>query len=111
MERGLTRRLVLEAKSGAPDGGGGFDTGWTEVAVHWAAMRATGASETFVGGGQAGAVKHVAEIRYRAPEDPTRPRADQRFREGDRIYAIRGVAEADERRDRLMIWLEEGATP
>ena len=64
-----------------------------------------------LGGGEAASVKHVAEIRYLPPGAAGRPTASQRFREGERIYAIRGVAETDDRRDRLTIWLEEGAAP
>jgi head-tail adaptor len=37
-----------------------------------------------------------------------RPVADQRFRKGVRVFAIRGVSEAGERGAYLTCWVEEG---
>ena len=106
----FTRRLVLEAQDGLADGAGGLETGWTEVAVHWASLKALSAQERSVAGGEISVVRHRAEIRFIEAGDPRRPTARHRFRDGARIFAIRGVAEADDRRDRLAIWLEEGGT-
>ena len=48
-------------------------------------------------------------IRYVHHGAAIRPRPDHRFREGQRIFNILGVAEADDRRQWLTCWLEEGA--
>ena len=37
-----------------------------------------------------------------------RPVAEQRFRKGGRMFAIRGVTEADDRGAYLTCWVEEG---
>ncbi len=105
----FTRRLTLEERAAAPDGAGGLEEIWVEVAALWAALRATGARERAEGHSEAAKVSHRAEVRWAPPGALARPRPDQRLREGERLYAIRGVAEADDRRERLVLWLEEGA--
>lgn len=109
MSRPFTRRLSLEERAAAPDGAGGLEEVWVEIGAFWAALEAKGVREGVEGGGPSATVSHRAEMRWAAPGAAARPRADQRLREGDRIFAIRGVAEADDRRERLVLWLEEGA--
>lgn len=106
--RPLTRKMTLEARVSAPDGGGGSAEIWAPVAEHWAALRARSARETFSAGRQTSRVSHVMEIRYLPFGHSARPVADQRFREGGRVFAVVGVSEADDRRERLVCWLEEG---
>lgn len=105
----MTRRLVLEERMAAPDGAGGLFESWGTRGVLWAAIEAASARENFAGGRPASRVTHRARIRYAAFGAAERPVPDQRFREGERIFAIRGVTEADDRRERLICWLEEGA--
>lgn len=109
MSRNLNRRLTLEALSATPDGAGGQAEHWSAVATHFADVRSYSGREREVGGRASARVTHKALIRHVAFGAPTRPRPDQRFREGDRIFAIRAVAEADDRRGYLLCWLEEGA--
>ncbi|MEL7466089.1 MAG: head-tail adaptor protein [Pseudomonadota bacterium] len=109
--RPLTRKLLLEARTHAPDGGGGTSASWTPVTELWAAIRARSAREAVVAGRQMARVSHTAEIRYLPFGDPMRPVPHQRLREGGRVFAIVGVAEADDRRERLICWLEEGTAP
>lgn len=104
----LSARLVLEDRSSTPDGGGGADDVWTPIATHQAALSARSATEGEVGDRRFGAVSYRATMRYLAPENPLRPHADQRFRLGTRVFNILGVAEADDRRQWLTCWLEEG---
>ena len=104
-----TRRLALEERAAAADGGGGLTESWVERGVIWAEMKAMIGREQSLGLRPSSTVTHRARIRYAAPGAPDRPRADQRLREGARIYAIRAVAEADDRRAFLTLWLEEGA--
>lgn len=91
----LNRRLVLEAPVRAADGAGGYVTGWTVLGRIWAAVEAGAAREA------AGIATPVSRSTYRitlraAPAGaPSRPVADQRFREGARIFRILAVSEAD----------------
>ncbi|MEX2520485.1 MAG: phage head closure protein [Paracoccaceae bacterium] len=109
MSAALTRRLVLEERESAPDGAGGSVEAWAARGAHWAAVSAVSARERTFGARPASAVTHRALIRFCEFGTLERPVADQRFREGERIFAIRGVSEADDRRERLICWLEEGA--
>ncbi|TYB82884.1 head-tail adaptor protein [Maritimibacter fusiformis] len=91
----LSRRLVLEAPERTPDGAGGFTTTWTQLGTLWAEVKP--------GTGRERAVEFatVAQIPYRitlraAPEGaPSRPRPEQRFRSGTRIFRILAVTEPD----------------
>ena len=105
----LNRKLMLEARGSEPDGGGGVVEGWTALGSHWAAVRAVSGREVLAGERPASRVTHEVVIRGAAPGSPRRPSADQRFRMGSRIFAIRGVAEADETGAWLRCWVEEGA--
>ena len=105
----LTRRLALEARSSDGDGGGGRVESWNERATLWAEMRAISGRERGIGGRPGSFVTHRALVRYAAPGAPDRPEPDQRLREGERVYAILAVSEADDRRGFLTLWLEEGA--
>ncbi len=111
MARGFTRKLTLETRAATPDGAGGLGATWVAVGAHWAALRTRGAREYEAAGRQTSRVSHRAEIRYLPPGDPARPQPMQRFREGERTFAILGVSEADDRRERLICWLEEGTLP
>lgn len=106
----LTRKLTLESRAMTSDGAGGTTSDWVALGALWASLRTRSAREYVGAGRQASRVSHQAEIRYLPPDDPARPRPDQRFREGERVYAIIGVSEADDRRERLVCWLEEGTS-
>lgn len=110
MSARLSRRLVLQERTAAPDGAGGDAGVWTDRGVHWAAVEPRGARERVLAGREASFVTHRAKMRHFDPGDPARPRADQRFVDGDRVYAIRGVTELGDRRSHLICWLEEGAS-
>lgn len=109
MSRALTRRFTLEELAATPDGAGGQTEAWTAVATLYAELKASSGRERASGGRTAARVTHRAWVRFVEYGAPGRPRPDQRFREGDRVFAIRAVAEADERRGYLICWLEEGA--
>lgn len=90
-----TRRLTLEERQTAPDGAGGFSVTWTALGVVWADM-APGASG-LIAGGDTPLARVTWRITIRAePEGrAARPRPGQRFRDGERLFAIRAVREAD----------------
>jgi len=91
----LSRRLVLEAPQQVADGSGGFTTQWVAQGELWAEVKASSGRD------KASEFANVASVQYRitlraAPQDaPSRPRPEQRFRDGNRIFLIRAVTEAD----------------
>ena len=105
----LTRLLVLEERVDAPDGGGGVTADWTALGAHWADIRPGAAIERTLGGVEASLVTHKVTLRWAPFGAPSRPRANQRFREGDRVFEILGVTEADTRNAWLVAWVRAGA--
>lgn len=91
----LTRRLMLEAPVQVADGAGGFRKTWQALGQVWAEVKpGTGVEKA----GEFVTLASVPlKIRVRgAPEgSPQRPKPEQRFREGARIYRILAVTEYD----------------
>jgi head-tail adaptor len=91
----LNRALELEAATRVPDGAGGFVMTWASQATLWA--------EIVAGSGRdpAGEEVTLSSVPYRvtvraAPVGSRgRPKPEQRFREGTRIFAILAVTERD----------------
>jgi len=104
----LDRRLDLEDRVETPDGSGGFDVSWTKLGSLPAEVISRTGRERFIGG------KGVSSLAYRitvraAPEGAaSRPKPDQRFRDGGRIYSILAVAESNKSDLYLYCWAEEG---
>ena len=90
----FSRKLALEARANVDDGAGGSAGDWQVLGVHWAEMRQrSGRLETGLGGGVSRATYNV-RVRAVGPEQPSRPRPGQRFRDGVRVYLIRSVTDA-----------------
>lgn len=95
MSVNLNRRLVLEEPVRVADGAGGYTENWFAKGTLWAAIKPGSGRERF------GAATSLSSIPYRivvraAPHGAaSRPRADQRFREGERVYLIQAVSEYD----------------
>lgn len=90
----LSRALVLEAPVTVPDGAGGFAQSWVALGTLWA--------EVLPGAGrESGGEVAVAQVAYRitvraAPVgSDARPKPEQRFRDGARLFTILAVAERD----------------
>lgn len=92
----LTRRLVLEERQNVPDGAGGFDVTWGPVGSIWANVAARTGREIVVEGRDATLLRLRITVRGAPQGAPARPRADQRFRDGARIYNIQSVTEGDD---------------
>ncbi len=91
----LNRKIVLEGRVRTPDGAGGFSDVWTPLGTLWAELKAgTGreAGEDFATLSRSGYRVIVRAAPYGAS---SRPKADQRFTIGDRVFTILAVAEAD----------------
>ncbi len=91
----LNRKLVLEEALRVSDGAGGYALDWQALGTLWAEVSAGTGNE------RAGEFVTLASVPYRivvrgAPQgSPSRPRPEQRFRDGARLFRILAVAEAD----------------
>jgi head-tail adaptor len=105
----LSRALVLEARSTAPDGMGGGAEAWVPLGRLWA--------EIAPGPGRAVASEFGSRARVglritvRAAPDgaPSRPEAGQRLRLGARVFHILAVTEGDPAGRYLTVFAEERA--
>lgn len=111
MKRALTRKLVLEEWIGSPDGAGGLTGDWQALGTHWGEVRLrSGRLER----GEASArsrTTYMVWIRAVGPDQASRPRAGQRFRDGDRVLLIRSVADARSGAPLLEILTDEEMLP
>ena len=91
----LNRKLLLEAPDRQPDGAGGFLETWIGLGEHWAEIRpGTGreaAGEFLTESG----VAYKIIVRAAPTGNAARPKPEQRFREGTRLFRINAVAEFD----------------
>lgn len=104
----LSRKLVLEARQDTPDGMGGHAIGWVALGALWAEVTAARGREGKIAGRDISIVTWRVKVRASAQGAPSRPRPEQRFREGGRIFDILAVAEADVTGRFLECWVEEG---
>ena len=103
----LNRRLVLEAPQRAADGAGGFSQSWVALGTLWAEVRPGTGRETGGQGGPLSRVPYRITVRGAPAGAPSRPKAEQRFREGDRLFHILAVTERDGRGHYLTCFAEE----
>lgn len=104
----LSRRLVLEARESVPDGSGGHAVSWRALGVLWADVAARAGREDFVGARPLARTRYRIVVRGAPVGAPSRPRPDQRLREGRRVFDILTVAERDPDGRFLEIQAEEG---
>lgn len=103
----LNRKLVLEEPQRLSDGAGGFNQIWVELGSLWAELRPGTGRE------RAEDVTQVSRMAWRiivrgAPEGATsRPKPEQRLREGGRVFRITAVAEYDSQAQYLTCFAEE----
>ncbi len=107
----LSRRLLLETRESLPDGAGGFAVNWRALGTVWADIQARSGREELLAGRPTSRVKSRILVWAAPVGAPSRPRPDQRFREGERIFSILAVAEWDARGRYLAIDAEEGFLP
>jgi len=91
----LSRQLVLETPDRLSDGAGGYVKGWVPLGVVWAQVTARSGRETAQKGAPVTSASYKITVRSAQIGSDQRPKAQQRFREGDRIFAIEAVVEAD----------------
>lgn len=103
----LNRRLVLETHFRDADGSGGHVDRWEELGKLWAEVRAGTGREREGPGVPMGRVAYRITVAAAPPGSFARPRPDQRFREGSRLFRILAVAERDLRGAWLTCFCEE----
>ncbi|MEM6887159.1 MAG: head-tail adaptor protein [Pseudomonadota bacterium] len=106
----LNRLLVLETPQRTEDGAGGYVENWQQLGALWAQVsfrsgRETAQQETAISSGSFRITVRGAP--FGAVE---RPRPDQRFVDGLRIYHIKAVAEADDHGRYLTCYATEEST-
>lgn len=104
----LTRRMALEERQVAADGGGGETVAWAHLGTLWADLRPARGSESLIGGRSASRVTHRVVVRGAPEGSPRRPQATQRLRLGNRLFDILAVAEEDAAGAYLRLWVAEG---
>ena len=77
------------------DGAGGFTETWVEKGTLWVELRSLSGRETTQGGVPLSVQRYRITLRAAPVGSQERPRADQRLRDGARIFRITAVSEAD----------------
>ncbi|MCF6234354.1 MAG: head-tail adaptor protein [Rhodobacteraceae bacterium] len=91
----LNRLLALEAAVRTPDGAGGFTEVWTELGQLWGEITPRTGRERAEAGIPISSVGVRIVVRGAPVGAPSRPKPEQRFREGTRVFVIQAVTEAD----------------
>jgi SPP1 family predicted phage head-tail adaptor len=92
----LNRKLTLEEPQDVPDGAGGFTRTWVELGTLWADIQAGSGRERAVESMTASTIRWKIIVRAMPSDAPSRPKPEQRFRAGSRLFRIVGVADADQ---------------
>ena len=92
----LNRRLLLEAPLRQSDAAGGFTTIWRPLGSLWAQVTARTGREVARMDAPISTVNYRIIVRGAPHNTPQRPKPEQRFRDGDRVFLIQAVAEADD---------------
>ncbi|GAA3873029.1 head-tail adaptor protein [Celeribacter arenosi] len=91
----LNRKLVLEEAQRVSDGAGGYVENWAVVGTLWAAIRSGAGSEKSEDFLTVSQVPMRIVVRGAPVGSPRRPKPDQRFVEGGRMFRILAVSEMD----------------
>lgn len=91
----LNRRLDLEAPVGVPDGSGGYVVTWQTLGTLWAEVTARTGRDALSAAAPVSAVSYKIFVRAAPVGAPNRPKPDQRFREGSRLFHIVAVTDGD----------------
>lgn len=91
----LNRKLVLEQAVRLSDGAGGYSESWQSLGMLWGALKAGTGREAGADFLTLSTVPWQIVVRAAPVGAASRPRPDQRFREGGRIFRILSVAEHD----------------
>lgn len=109
--RRLTSQLVLEHLVSVPDGAGGAHETWDALGTLWGEVKPRSGREGVGETGQVSVTGFRITVRAHRVGHSARPLPEQRFRDGERVFRINSVTEADpEARFLMCICDEERAT-
>lgn len=103
----MNTELILEESQQVADGGGGYQVVWSPVGTLWAEVSSTSARERVVAGRGIAELSHQIIVRGAPENSPRRPSVQQRFRSGNRVFQIFGIANYDSRGRYLTCWAKE----
>lgn len=103
----LNQAFVLEAPERVTDGAGGFIEGWVVLGTVWGEITARSGRETAQIGTAVSRMGFKIVVRGAPFGTPERPKPQQRFRQGVRIFPIEAVAERDPEGRYLTCFVEE----
>ena len=104
----LSRKLVLEQRVTAADGMGGQAVTWAALGTLWAEMTPGSGRAEVISGREVARQPWRIVVRAAPVGAPSRPRAEQRLREGTRGINILSVAEKGDDARFLTCYAEEG---
>lgn len=91
----LSRKLTLESPNRGADGAGGFVIGWDVAGSFWADVSLRTGREKSGGTVALSTMGYKIVVRGAPHGSTMRPKPEQRFREGERVFRILAVAESD----------------
>lgn len=103
----LNRKLTLEEPVRVPDGAGGFTQSWQVLGELWAEVKPGTGRERAAGFATVSSVAFRITVRAAPDGAPSRPKPDQRFVAGLRIFRILAVTEADHGAQYLTCFAQE----
>ena len=103
----LNHALILETPEQSSDGAGGHIEGWVPLGTLWAEITARTGREAASAGAPVSRTGFRIVVRGAPYGSPDRPRPQQRFRDGSRIFTIEAVAERDPDGRYLICFAEE----
>lgn len=106
----LDRRLTLEEAQTVPDGAGGFAVTWVALGAIWARVSPRGGALRGAVDATLSQASYRITVRSAPVGAPSRPRPEQRFRDGARVFRVTSVADNDDGgRYLTCLAVEEGA--
>ncbi|MGH1367258.1 MAG: head-tail adaptor protein [Maritimibacter sp.] len=103
----LNRKLTLEDPVRLPDGAGGYTITWVALGELWANVRPGTGREKAAEFMTVSTIPFRITVRASEHGAPSRPKADQRFRAGARVFRILAVTESDESAQYLTCFAQE----
>ena len=103
----LCHPLVLEDPQQVSDGAGGFTQLWVPLGTLWAEISTRTGRQTARVGAPVSRVSYKIVVRGAPWGTPERPKPQQRFRDGTRIFAIQAVADRDPAGRYLVCFVDE----
>ncbi|MEP3844786.1 MAG: phage head closure protein [Paracoccaceae bacterium] len=107
----LNRRLTLENATRTSDGAGGFVESWASLGVLWASVLPRTGRDSETAEAPVSAVSFKIVVRAAPIGHVQRPVAEQRFRDGSRLFQIRAVTEFDVEGRYLTCFADEEVAP